>query len=104
MGLILFPFPVSAADPSTVGTSTSTSATLHNQRKIIYDGTNYWTFWWNGTHYVYSHSTDLSSWSSPPAVLWSYTPFGYCGGLDVKIDGATVYVAQLYYDGANYIV
>jgi hypothetical protein len=104
MGLILFPFPVSAADPSTVGTSTSASATLHNQRKTIYDGTNYWTFWWNGTHYVYSHSTDLSSWSSPPAVLWSYTPFGYCGGLDVKIDGATVYVAQLYYDGANYIV
>jgi len=50
-------------DPST----TSMSATsMSHQRKIFFDGVNYWSFYFDGAHTAYKYSTDGGiTWSSP---------------------------------------
>ncbi len=41
------------------GPTTSSSATaMSYQRKLFYDGTNFWSFYWDGVNTVYKYSTD----------------------------------------------
>ena len=35
-----------------------------NQRKLLWDGTNFWSFYWTGSNTVYRYSTDGITWSS----------------------------------------
>ena len=48
------------------GATTSTSATAtSNQRKLFYDGVNFWSFYWDGTNSVYRYSADNGvTWSA----------------------------------------
>ena len=39
-------------------TSSSEATAMSYQRKLFYDGTNYWSFFWDGTNTVYKYSTD----------------------------------------------
>ncbi|MFQ5883475.1 MAG: hypothetical protein ACE5IO_00070, partial [Thermoplasmata archaeon] len=48
-----------------VDTSTDPEATAYShQRKLIYDGTYWWAFYYNGTETVYEYSSDGSTWSN----------------------------------------
>jgi hypothetical protein len=45
--------------------TTSTTATaMSYQRKVFYDGTNYWSFYFDGTNTVYKYSTDKITWTA----------------------------------------
>ena len=56
-------------DPTTIGTSTTNSATQYNfQRKVFFCQTRYWAFYSDGSNIVWSTSTDGSSWSGPTNV------------------------------------
>ena len=48
------------------GTTTSPDATaMSYQRKLFYDGTNFWSFYWDGTNTVYRYSADNGvTWSA----------------------------------------
>jgi len=48
------------------GATTSASATAtSNQRKLFYDGVNFWSFYWDGTNTVYRYSMDNGvTWSA----------------------------------------
>lgn len=48
------------------GSTTSSSATATSiQRKLFYDGTNFWSFYWDGSNTVYRYSTDNGqTWSA----------------------------------------
>jgi len=48
------------------GSTTSASATAtSNQRKLFYDGVNFWSFYWDGTNTVYRYSMDNGvTWSA----------------------------------------
>ena len=52
-------------DPSTVGTSTATTATSDSfQRKSFYANGRFWVFYSDGTNMVYYTSTDGSTWAA----------------------------------------
>ena len=52
------------------GTTTSPAATaMSYQRKLFYDGTNFWSFYWDGTDTVYKYSIDNgSTWSASSTI------------------------------------
>lgn len=84
---------VYAATGTTIGTSATNGSFMHPlQRKIIYDGTYYWVFYWDNTNVVYRYSSDLVTWSGT-ATLWNYGPYGRAAGLDVLRNGTKVIVA-----------
>ena len=59
----------SAADPSTVGTSTSSAAVAyHFQRKCFHANGRFWVFYFDGSNLVYRTSTDGETWSSAATV------------------------------------
>ncbi|MEW6607001.1 MAG: hypothetical protein AB1414_06035 [bacterium] len=75
----------------TIDTSTSSSATaLSNQRKIFYDGTNYWAFYFDGGDIAYEYSLDGLSWTNTPVTVAAAS-----SGDDFSlwIDSSTVYLA-----------
>ena len=53
------------------GTTTSPDATaMSYQRKLFYDGTNFWSFYWDGTNTVYKYSIDNgSTWSASSTIF-----------------------------------
>ena len=71
-------------------TSVSEYATAtSNQRKLFYDGTNFWSFYWDGSDTVYKYSSDGGvTWSSATA---AFTTSG-------------VNKTSLWYDETNYVV
>jgi hypothetical protein len=87
-------------DPSTVGTSTSNSATYWSfQRKSFYANGMFWVFYSDGTNMVYYTSLDGSTWtvggSSP--VRASYYGFQF----SIWFDGTYLHYAYAY-SGAIY--
>jgi len=55
-----------------VDTSTSSEASAYShQRKLIYDGTYWWAFCYNGTETVYEYSSDGETWSNTEQALFS---------------------------------
>lgn len=70
--------------------TTSSSATaMSYQRKLFYDGTNFWSFFWDGANTVYKYSVDNgSTWTSVGSVF--------------KTTG--VNEVSIWYDSANSIV
>ena len=51
----------------TVDTSTDSAGTpvsFNNQRKLFYDGTYYWAFYFDGTNVVYTYSSDPLTWEN----------------------------------------
>jgi len=83
--------------PALIGTSTHPDSTKHHfHRKVIFDGTYYWVFYWDGSNYVYRYSPTMHTWSDP-VVLWDKLYYGRAGGLDVKLYNGIVYVTQLEY-------
>lgn len=71
------------AAPSTVGTSTATSATQYPyQRKAVYANGRFWVFYSDGTNLVYRTSTDGLSWSSSTTVRASSVGFYFSIWLD----------------------
>jgi len=87
-----------------INTSPSDMASpFHFQRKLAYDGTKWWAFYWDGSNYVYRYSYDLYEWSAP-ATLWSIPPYGRAGALDVRISGNVVYVVGMSYSAPWYNV
>ncbi|MBU0624196.1 MAG: hypothetical protein KJ672_05060, partial [Candidatus Thermoplasmatota archaeon] len=72
------------------GTTTSPDATaMSYQRKLFYDGTNFWSFYWDGTDTVYKYSTDSG-------VTWTV------GGSVFKTSG--VNEASIWWDSSNSVV
>jgi hypothetical protein len=53
------------------GATTSPAATaMSYQRKLFYDGTNFWSFYWDGTDTVYKYSIDNgSTWSASSTIF-----------------------------------
>ncbi|MFQ6128094.1 MAG: ATPase domain-containing protein [Thermoplasmata archaeon] len=61
-----------------VDTSTSSEATAYShQRKLIYDGTYWWAFYYNGTETVYEYSSDGQTWTNPPEKAFSTSGVKY---------------------------
>ena len=50
--------PTAIIDTYTLYTPTS----LHHQRKVLYDGSNFWAFYFDGSTTQYEHSSDGMSW------------------------------------------
>ena len=72
------------------GTTTSPDATaMSYQRKLFYDGTNFWSFYWDGTDTVYKYSTDSG-------VTWTV------GGTVFKTAG--VNEVSIWWDSSNSVV
>jgi hypothetical protein len=72
------------------GTTTSPDATaMSYQRKLFYDGTNFWSFYWDGTDTVYKYSTDNG-------VTWTV------GGTVFKTSG--VNEPSIWWDSSNSVV
>jgi hypothetical protein len=72
------------------GTTTSSAATaMSYQRKLFYDGTNFWSFYWDGSDTVYKYSTDFG-------VTWTV------GGAVFKTAG--VNEASIWWDSSNSVV
>jgi len=72
------------------GTTTSPAATaMSYQRKLFYDGTNFWSFYWDGTNTVYKYSNDSG-------VTWTV------GGAVFKTAG--VNQASIWWDSGNSVV
>ena len=70
-------------------TTSSLATALSYQRKLFHDGTNFWSFYWDGTSTVYRYSTDNgASWSSS----------------SVAFKTAGVNQVSIWYDGANQLV
>ena len=98
----VFATPTAKAQISTGITSAYSSALSFGiQRKLVFDGTYWWLFVWDGTYLSYYYSKDLQTWTRGGAV-WSYSPYFRAGGADVRISGNTVYIAQLYYSSIYY--
>jgi len=72
-------------DPTTSALATAMSY----QRKLFHDGTNFWSFYWDGTSTVYRYSTSNGA-------TWSST--------SVAFKTAGVNEVSVWYDGANQIV
>ena len=69
------------------GATTSPAATaMSYQRKLFYDGTNFWSFFWDGTNTLYKYSTDSG-------VTWT------AGGTVFKAAG--VNEASIWWDASN---
>ncbi|HXK36911.1 MAG TPA: hypothetical protein VJ553_05000, partial [Candidatus Paceibacterota bacterium] len=70
-------------------TSSALATAMSYQRKLFHDGTNFWSFYWDGTNTVYRYSTDNgASWSST----------------SVAFKTAAVNEVSVWYDGANHVV
>jgi len=70
-------------------TTSSLATAMSYQRKLFHDGTNFWSFYWDGTNTVYRYSTDNgASWSST----------------SVAFKTAAVNEVSVWYDGANHVV
>lgn len=88
--------PVQAA-PNTVDTSTSayasaagSSSAYHDyQRRTFHDGTNYWSFYYNGSAIEYSYSSDGASWTSAGTIAVNAPYFS------VWNNGTAVYVTYI---------
>ncbi len=87
-------------------TTSSTATSTSNQRKLFFDGTNYWSFYFDGTDTVYRCSSDGGiTWSIPVRVfitsgvdkvsVWYDSPSGlvYAVG-DVGVATRTVFVQR----------
>ena len=49
----------------TIDTSTeATPVSYNHQRKVFYDGTYFWAFYFDGTNSVYTYSSDASTWEN----------------------------------------
>jgi hypothetical protein len=88
---------VFTVDPSTVGTSTATTATWYPfQRKTFYANGRFWVFYCkDGANMVYATSTDGSTWSSAATVRAA--TYGYT--FSVWFDGT--YLHYAYAAGAS---
>lgn len=89
-----------------LGTTTNSIPTrFANQRKIFFDGTYYFVFWYDGAaaRYVYQSSNDLKNWSSKtetPDTTWHWTPYTRTGGIDVAYREGKCYIfGYRYYQG-----
>ncbi|MFQ6106556.1 MAG: hypothetical protein ACE5QF_03065, partial [Thermoplasmata archaeon] len=61
-----------------VDTSTDPNATAYShQRKLIYDGTYWWAFYYNGTETVYEYSSDGQTWSNSAQKAFSASGIKY---------------------------
>jgi len=102
--LLLCSPPATKADIVNTGiTSASFLAVAYGiQRKIVFDGTRWWFFVWDGSYLAYYYSTDLNTWTRSGTV-WYYTPALAMGGADVRISGSTVYIAQVHYSSNYYV-
>jgi hypothetical protein len=84
---------LSVAKRSATGTSTSSIAISYPyQRKSFYANGLFWIFFFNGSHMVYSTSTDGITWSSPIAVR----PVLDGEGFSIFFDGTYVHYAASY--------
>jgi len=70
-------------------TSSPQATALSYQRKLFYDGANFWSFYWDGTNTVYRYSTDYGA-------SWSTT--------SIAFKTAGVNEVSIWYDSANRIV
>lgn len=70
-------------------TTSSLATAMSYQRRLFHDGTNFWSFYWDGTSTVYRYSTDNgASWSST----------------SVAFKTAGVNEVSVWYDGPNQII
>ncbi len=61
-----------------VDTSTSSEATaFSHQRKLVYDGTYWWAFYFNGTETVYEYSSDGETWTGSAEKAFSSSGMKY---------------------------
>jgi len=75
-----------------VGTSTDSLALYNtNNRKIVYDGTYYWCFYWDGALWQYRYSMDCITWAGAGSMGWGEGYYGRNAGLCVEISGSTIY-------------
>jgi hypothetical protein len=87
---LLFPLQTTEAVVIINTTTSSTATALANQRKIFYDGTNYWAFYSDGTDLTYEFSSDGLAWTNTPVTVAASTD-----GSDFSlwVDGTIVYLA-----------
>ena len=90
-------------DPSTVGTSTGSDATMWSfQRKGFHAVGRFWSFYSDNTNHVFRTSTDGSTWSAATiarANAWSGSGFSVC------LEGPNiVHYAYCYFDSNNPIM
>jgi hypothetical protein len=77
-----------------VGTSTDIYPLYaSSNRKIIFDGSYYWVFYWDGTVLAYKYSLDCITWSGSGSA-WSYSYYGRAGGACLEYNSPYVYVIQ----------
>lgn len=75
-----------------VGTSTDVAALYdHMNRKIIYDGTYFWLFYWDGTVLQYRYSTNGITWAGS-GNAWAEGNYGRAAGACVEYNSPYVYV------------
>jgi hypothetical protein len=73
----------------TVQSGSGLSTESSNQRKVFYDGTNFWSAYFDGSNTVYEYSADGTTWSGSATQLFTATG---------------IRKASIWYDSANYIV
>lgn len=85
--------PVSAFNPEgwyiEDPTNSALATAMSYQRKLFYDGTNFWSFYWNGANTVYRYSADNG-------VTWS--------GTTIPFKTSGVDKVSIWYDSTNSIV
>jgi len=87
---VTFPVNIAQIDPTTIGTSTASTATwLSFQRKTFYANSRFWVFYFNGTHIVYRTSTDGETWTSETVIR--VASYGY--QFSVWFDGTYLHYA-----------
>ena len=88
-------------DPTTVGTSTTTSATYEStQRKTFYYNGRDWVFYSDGTNLVYRTSNDWgASWSAATVVTTCASGLFF----DIEFDGTYAHYAFADNIGTNYV-
>ena len=95
------PFPeVEAYNTVDNNVTNSQSLIINTQRKIIYDGTRWWLFYYDGSNVVYKSSTDTVTWSVE-AILWSRWLTGV-SGTAVTISGSKIYAVAESYSAPNF--
>lgn len=71
--VVAFPRNLTVIDPTIVGQSSSAYASSYSyQRRVYFDGSDYWSFYFDGSNTVYKYSMDGRSWSGSSSTLWSY--------------------------------